>query len=146
MSDLPADRQEFPNSDSTFQSGFEPGDLDFGSGEALWSRIDNLCADGGPGEHLDAAMAGKAAPRTWLIVHPPGRGELSAAVALETTPEARSYSSMVRCHWLLSYPAAINTLPDESRTAVGRVRPTLSPLEGKEKLLALASKTARLLR
>ncbi len=33
-------------------------------------------------DHVDAAMAGKAAPRVWLILHEPGQPELSTAVAL----------------------------------------------------------------
>jgi hypothetical protein len=88
--DRPTDSPDFPNDSRTFQSGFEPGDLDFGKGDALWGQMEALCASGGPGEHLDAAMDGKAAPRTWLIVHPPGQGELSAAMALAFARELAS--------------------------------------------------------
>jgi len=90
-------RPEFPNETRVFQGGFEPGDLVFNAGDSLWIRIEELCEKGGPGEHLDAAMAGKAAPRTWLIVHPPGHGELSTAVALVFARElaSRDQSALV---------------------------------------------------
>lgn len=73
---------DHPDKVTVFEGGFVAGDLDFTGGEAFWSRLEELGAAEGPAEHLDAAMGGKPAPRTWLFLHPPGRGELSAAAAL----------------------------------------------------------------
>jgi cell division septation protein DedD len=65
-----------------FTGGVAAGELDFSSGEGFWARLEELVPGTGPEAHLDEAMAGKPAPRTWLFLHPPGRGGMSAAAAL----------------------------------------------------------------
>jgi hypothetical protein len=71
-----------PDKVTVFEGGFVAGELDFTGGEAFWSRLEELGTGEGPAEHLDVAMGGKPAPRTWLFLHPPGRGEMSTAAAL----------------------------------------------------------------
>lgn len=63
-------------------SGWGAGQWDFEPGEAFWAQIDKNTSGGAMAEQMDAAMAGKSAPRVWLIMHEPGQPELSAAVAL----------------------------------------------------------------
>lgn len=65
-----------------FDGGVQAGELDFSSGEGFWARLEELVPGTGPEAHLDEAMSGRPAPRTWLFLHPPGRGGMSAAAAL----------------------------------------------------------------
>ena len=62
--------------------GWSSADLDFTAGEEFWRKLADLPAEAGPAAWLDDALEGRSAPRVWLVVHEPGQGALSAAVAL----------------------------------------------------------------
>ena len=86
-----ADRQDSAGRESTgsvpgglplYTSGWGTNNWDFEPGEAFWSKIEEITAEGSMSEAMDAAMEGKSSPRVWLILHEPGQPELAAAAAL----------------------------------------------------------------
>lgn len=63
-------------------SGWVAEDWELEPGDAFWNHVSETGAQGELAANLDAAMAGKSAPRIWMILHEPGQPELSTAVAL----------------------------------------------------------------
>lgn len=63
-------------------TGWGAGQIRFVAGEDFWRDADRFAGEGSLGEQLDAALAGRSAPRTWVILHEPGEWELAAATAL----------------------------------------------------------------
>lgn len=80
-------RQGFPGELPEIPSGWASGQLDLMPGEGFWDRIEQIAVKGEMTRGLDTAMSGKASPRIWLFLHEPGRGELSAAVAMSFARE-----------------------------------------------------------
>lgn len=68
-------------------SGLEGGQIDLVPGEGFWARIEQIAVKGEMTRGLDTAMHGRPSPRIWLFLHEPGRGELSAAVAMSFARE-----------------------------------------------------------
>jgi len=86
-----------PGSLPVFSSGWDVGEWEFEPGDGFWQQIDRLGSAGGLAEQMDSAMEGKSAPRVWLILHEPGRPEMSTVVALAFASElgARDQAALV---------------------------------------------------
>lgn len=79
--------QGFPGALPEITSGWSAEQLDLMPGEGFWSRIEQIAVKGEMTRGLDIAMQGKSSPRIWLFLHEPGRGDLSAAVAMSFARE-----------------------------------------------------------
>ncbi len=77
----------FPGALPAIPSGLEGGQVDLVPGEGFWARIEQIAVKGDMTRGLDTAMHGRPSPRIWLFLHEPGRGELSAAVAMSFARE-----------------------------------------------------------
>ena len=77
----------FPGELPAIPSGMEGGRIDLVPGEGFWERIEQIAVKGEMTRGLDMAMHGRPSPRIWLFLHEPGRGELSAAVAMSFARE-----------------------------------------------------------
>ncbi len=80
-------RHGFPGELPEIPSGWSGGGLDLVPGEGFWARIEQIALKGEMTRGLDTAMHGHPSPRIWLFLHEPGRGELSAAIALSFARE-----------------------------------------------------------
>lgn len=79
--------QVFPGALPEIFSGWSADQLDLIPGDGFWTRIEQIAVKGEMTRGLDTAMRGKSSPRIWLFLHEPGRGELSAAVAMSFARE-----------------------------------------------------------
>ncbi len=77
----------FPGEIPVIPSGLSAGELDLVPGEGFWARIEQIAVMGEMTRGLDLAMQGQSSPRIWVFFHEPGRGELSAAVAMSFARE-----------------------------------------------------------
>jgi len=80
-------QNRFPGALPAIPSGLEGGQIDLVPGEGFWARIEQIAVKGEMTRGLDTAMHGRPSPRIWLFLHEPGRGELSAAVAMSFARE-----------------------------------------------------------
>lgn len=80
-------RPEFPGGLPEITSGWSGSQLDLMPGEGFWARVEQISVKGEMTRGLDVAMKGQPSPRIWLFLHPPGRGELSAAAAMSFARE-----------------------------------------------------------
>ena len=80
-------QQDFPGGLREIYSGWSGSELDLVPGEGFWARIEQIAVKGEMTRGLDAAMQGQSSPRIWLFLHEPGRGDLSAAVAMSFARE-----------------------------------------------------------
>jgi len=80
-----------------FDSGWRATDWELHGGTAFWDEVAKIGPTGALADQVDAAMAGKAAPRVWLILHERGQPALSTAVALAFARElgSRDQASLV---------------------------------------------------
>lgn len=78
---------EFPGALPEIPAGWSAEQLDLLPGEGFWKRVEEIAIKGEMTRGLDLAMKGHSSPRIWLFLHPPGRGELSAAVAMSFARE-----------------------------------------------------------
>ena len=79
--------QDFPGGLGEIYSGWAGSELDLVPGERFWTRIEHIATKGEITRGFDAAMQGHSSPRIWLFLHEPGRGDLSAAVAMSFARE-----------------------------------------------------------
>lgn len=79
--------QGFPGALPEIISGWSADQLDLTPGEGFWSRIEQIAVKGEMTRGLDIALQGQSSPRIWLFLHEPGRGDLSAAVAMSFARE-----------------------------------------------------------
>ncbi|MEN8007768.1 MAG: SPOR domain-containing protein [Candidatus Krumholzibacteriota bacterium] len=77
----------FPGSLPDIPAGLGGGQIDLVPGQGFWARIEQIAVKGEMTRGLDTAMHGRPSPRIWLFLHEPGRGELSAAVAMSFARE-----------------------------------------------------------
>ncbi len=63
-------------------SGWGAGRIQLAGSEDFWQDAVRYATDGGLADQLDAAIHGRAAPRTWVILHEPGEWALAAVTAL----------------------------------------------------------------
>jgi hypothetical protein len=77
----------FPGQLPEIASGWSAAQLDLLPGEGFWTRIEQIAVGGEMTRGLDVAMQGRSSPRIWLFLHEPGRGDLSAAVAMSFARE-----------------------------------------------------------
>lgn len=77
----------FPGGLPEIPTGLSAGELDLVPGEGFWARIEQIAVMGEMTRGLDLAMHGQSSPRIWVFFHEPGRGELSAAVAMSFARE-----------------------------------------------------------
>lgn len=80
-------QNDFPGGLTEIYSGWSGAELDLVPGEGFWARIEQIAVKGEMTRGLDAAMHGQPSPRIWLFLHEPGRGDLSAAVAMSFARE-----------------------------------------------------------
>jgi hypothetical protein len=80
-------QSDFPGALTEIPSGWSGAELDLVPGEGFWARIEQIAVKGEMTRGLDAAMHGQSSPRIWLFLHEPGRGDLSAAVAMSFARE-----------------------------------------------------------
>ncbi len=77
-----AQTPEIPHGLPQIEAGCDAADLVFGSGDGFWQDLDERVAGYGLDKVLDRALAGRSAPRVWVLVHEPGQPQLAAAAAL----------------------------------------------------------------
>jgi septal ring-binding cell division protein DamX len=77
----------FPGELPEIPTGLSAGELDLVPGEGFWARIEQIAVMGEMTRGLDSAMQGQSSPRIWVFFHEPGRGELSATVAMSFARE-----------------------------------------------------------
>ena len=77
-----ANKPEIPHGLPRIEVGCAAADLVFGSGDGFWQDLDERVAGFGLDKVLDRALAGRSAPRVWVLVHEPGQPQLAAAAAL----------------------------------------------------------------
>ena len=77
-----ANKPEIPHGLPLIEAACEAADLVFASGDGFWQDLDERVAGFGLDAVLDQALAGRSAPRVWVLVHEPGQPQLAAAAAL----------------------------------------------------------------
>ena len=77
-----ADNPGIPEGLPLIEAACTADDLALGSGGAFWENLDEAVARYGLDASLDRALAGRATPRVWVLVHEPGHPQLAAAAAL----------------------------------------------------------------
>lgn len=77
-----ANKPEIPHGLPIIEAACDAADLVFGAGDGFWLDLDERVAAFGLAAVLDQALAGRSAPRVWVLVHEPGQPQLAAAAAL----------------------------------------------------------------
>ncbi len=76
-----AETWEIPQGLPAIEASCSATDTAPAKGAAFWDELDDRAAATGLDASLDRALAGRPAPRVWVLVHEPGRPDLGAAAA-----------------------------------------------------------------